>query len=225
MRSMLKTAAALSLTLLMPVVAHADALDYTYVDLGYTYFSPAELSFFNQSYAIRKTHGLDLDAAYSLPDNFFLVGDYSRSRIADASINAPEYDVVRGYTVGLGYHFAVTARIDLVPVLSFGRRFTTAQISGLPSPYFSSDYTYDASERDVGLRMRAQLIDRIEFDVAYFQQRLQGSPFTEPSFSDRSSLGLVYDFTSHLAAGIDYLHDASQGQSQNGYKLFFRYDF
>lgn len=188
--------------------AWADAPRYDFLDLGYQGINDPSGSFLSSD------HSYEVDGSYAFTDHLIGAAQYSHET-ADFHFFGPTATVTgNAYEAGLGYRFALSSNVDLIPNLSYVSEHVSATgpvpgISGEPG----SQTGYDA-----GLLLRAMVTDKLELDA--------NVDHTSPGHgSNDYGVAALFDFTRVFALGLGYGSATSQGQTTTAWTLAARFYF
>lgn len=187
--------------------AYADAPRYDFLDLGYQTFNNPSGSGFSSD------HGYGLDGSYAFTDDIIGTASYDHEK---ADINAFGISGTasnNSYEAGVGYRFALSDSIDLVPSLSYAHVSPTYDAPGLVFSSSGSNSGYDA-----GVLLRAMVTPAVELDA--------NVDHTTPSAS-ANTVGVagLYNFTHSFAVGLGYASEKANGQTTDGWTVALRYYF
>ena len=160
---------------LLPVLAHADGLSYSYLEGAYI---NSDVDNFNED-----VDGLALRGSFEITDQVFLFGSFSDQ---STSIFGSDVDLT-AFRIGAGYAWPIAKNVDV-----YGRIGYARVEADLPGPNLSDDgYT-------LGVGMRGRVIEPLELEGAVNYTDLNDS-------GDDTSLGLAarYFFTPQFAVGVE----------------------
>jgi hypothetical protein len=179
----------------------ADAPRYDFLDLSRSSVNEPYQSFFST------------DLTYDLSGSYAFAGDW----VGAASYSHEQTDFVNGsaggvtgnsYETGVGYRFALTDSLDVVPRLSYSH----SNID-VANPGFS--YSFSASGYHAGVLLRAMVTDKLELDASLDHTRpvtsniyvgygtlFQFTPSTPVTSANQESIAALYDVTPSIALGL-----------------------
>jgi hypothetical protein len=171
--------------------ARAEGPGYSFVDINYSRIVPQDVP------GLQDGTGLEVNGSYSLPAAFTLTAAVSRDTYDIQGAPSSVYEVSQETSVGLGYHYPLTSRIDLVADLDyFGGRtwIETPSVTG-PS-VVSHGPAY-------GLGLRAMATDDLELHGFISKSHINGSDVD----SHGLSAGFIYQVAAAVGLGLSYHHD------------------
>jgi hypothetical protein len=187
--------------------AYADAPRYDYLDLSYASFNDPSNS------GLSSDHGYGLDGSYAFSDNIIGMASYGHEKADVNAFGSSGTTSGNDYSAGLGYRFALSDSLDLVPNISYVHTSQSLDAPGLALSGPSSNSGYDA-----GVLLRAMVTPAMELD-ANVDHSTPGS-----SSNDIGVAGL-YNFTRSFAVGLGYDSATSQGQTSGSWSVALRYYF
>ncbi len=186
---------------------YADSPNYDYLDLSYANFSDPSNS------GLSSDHGYGLDGSYAFTSNIIGMASYGHEKADINAFGSSGTTTGNDYSAGLGYRFALTDSLDLVPNLSYVHTSQSLDAPGLVLSDSGSNSGYDA-----GVLLRAMVTPAVELD-ANVDHSTPGS-----SSNDIGVAGL-YNFTRSFAVGLGYDSITSQGQTGGSWSLALRFNF
>lgn len=183
----------------------ADTPRYDFADVLYQSINDPSSS------GLSSDHAYVVDGSYGFTTNLIGAASYGHETADLTVLGIKGTASGNSYEAGLGYRFALTESLDLVPNLSYDHSSATSSAAG--SSVSNSDSGYDA-----GLLLRAMLTSQFELDANVDHT-------TPGSSANTVGIAALYNFTPSFAVGVGYATQSSNGQNTNGFTVALRYYF
>lgn len=174
--------------------ARAEGPDYDFVDFNYSRIVPQDVP------GLQDGTGLEVNGSYSLPADFTLTAAFGRDTYDIQGNPSSVYEVSQETSVGLGYHYPLASRIDLVADVDYfgGRTWVeTPSVTGPSVVSHGSGYS---------LGLRAMATDDLELHGFIGKSHINGAGVD----SHGLSAGFIYRVAASVGLGLSYHHDTVQ---------------
>ena len=181
----LKTLGALTVlaAALATSAAYADAPRYDFLDFSFQNINDPSGS------GLSSDHAYGLGGSYAFTSNIIGAVGYSHEKADVNAFGSSGTESGNGYSVGIGYRFALTDSLDLVPNLSYAHTSQSLDAPGLTLAGPTSNSGYDA-----GVLLRAMVTPAVELDANLDHSSVGSS-------SNSVGVAGLYNFTSSFAVG------------------------
>ena len=187
--------------------AYADAPRYDFLGLSYQTINDPSGS------AYSSDHAYGLDGSYAFTDNIIGSASYGHEKADINAFGISGTASSNSYAAGVGYRFALSDSIDLVPSLSYVHVSPSYDAPGLVFSSSGSNSGYDA-----GVLLRAMVTPVVELDASVDHS-------TPGASSNTVGVAGLYNFTRSFAVGLGYASEKANGQTTDGWTLALRYYF
>jgi len=140
----------------MPLLAHAEDMSYSYVDLGYI-----ETEFDGLG---PEADGFALRGSVGFAENFFIFADYADQSVVGVDIEQ--------YDVGLGGHYGLTDNLDLVGRVGWAK----FEVSG-------GGLSFDDDGYLASVGLRGQVGEHVELEGSVIHTDFGGSSSSDTGFA------------------------------------------